>query len=151
MLRKHSEEKKSAYACSAEMRAQKKSEPPRMQSQLRQWPCQIRLIPINAPYLDGADLLISADCAAYSRGSFHGDFMQDRVTLIGCPKLDADDYLERLSEIISNNNIKSISIVRMEVPCCNGLETAVKRAIGASGKSIPWQTVTLSTDGKILE
>lgn len=120
-------------------------------SQLMQWPCQIKLVPPNAPYLDGANLLIAADCTAYAYGSFHNDFMRNRVTLIGCPKLDAGDYAEKLTQILRENNIKSVKIVRMEVPCCGGLENAVKRALMASGKMIPWQVVTVSTDGKILE
>ena len=120
-------------------------------SQLMQWPCQIKLVPINAPYFDGANLLIAADCTAYAYGSFHQDFIRNHITLIGCPKLDEGDYAEKLTQIISNNNIKSVKVVRMEVPCCGGIENAVKRALMASGKFIPWQVVTVSTDGKILE
>ncbi len=120
-------------------------------SQLMQWPCQIKLVPINAPYFDGANLLITADCTAYAYGSFHQDFIRNHITLIGCPKLDEGDYAEKLTQIISNNNIKSVKVVRMEVPCCGGIENAVKRALMASGKFIPWQVVTVSTDGKILE
>jgi NAD-dependent dihydropyrimidine dehydrogenase PreA subunit len=120
-------------------------------SQLTQWPVQIKLAPILAPYFNGADLLIAADCTAYAFGDFHNTFIKNRVTLIGCPKLDEGDYAEKLTEIISGNHIKSITIVRMEVPCCGGLENAAKRALQASGKSIPWQVVTISTDGKILE
>jgi ferredoxin len=119
--------------------------------ELRQWPVQIKLVPVNAPYFDGAELLISADCAAYARGSFHGDFMRNRVTLIGCPKLDAVDYSEKLTAIIARNNIKSVTVVRMEVPCCGGIESAVKTALAASGRTIPWRVVTLSTDGEIVE
>lgn len=120
-------------------------------SQLMQWPCQIKLVPPNAPYLDGANLLIAADCTAYAYGSFHNDFMRNHVTLIGCPKLDEGDYAEKLTHILRDNNIKSVKIVRMEVPCCGGLENAVKRALMACEKMIPWQVVTISTDGKILE
>ncbi len=120
-------------------------------SQLMQWPCQIKLVPPNAPYLDGANLLIAADCTAYAYGSFHNNFMRNHITLIGCPKLDEGDYAEKLTRILRENNIKSVKIVRMEVPCCGGLENAVKRALMASGKMIPWQVVTISTDGKILE
>ena len=120
-------------------------------SQLTQWPVQIKLAPILAPYFNGADLLIAADCTAYAFVDFHNTFIKNRVTLIGCPKLDEGDYAEKLTEIISGNHIKSITIVRMEVPCCGGLENAAKRALQASGKSIPWQVVTISTDGKILE
>ena len=120
-------------------------------SQLMQWPCQIKLVPPNAPYFDGANLLIAADCTAYAYGSFHNDFMRNHVTLIGCPKLDEGDYAEKLTHILRENNIKSVKIVRMEVPCCGGLENAVKRALMACGKMIPWQVVTISTDGKILE
>ncbi len=120
-------------------------------SQLSQWPCQIKLVPVNAPYFDDANLLIAADCTAFAYGSFHQDFIRGHITLIGCPKLDEGDYAEKLTQIIRNNNVKSVKIVRMEVPCCGGLEHAVKRALQASGKFIPWQVVTISTDGKILE
>ena len=120
-------------------------------SQLSQWPCQIKLVPVNAPYFDDANLLIAADCTAFAYGSFHQDFIRNHITLIGCPKLDEGDYAEKLTQIIQNNNIKSVKIVRMEVPCCGGLEYAVKRALQASGKFIPWQVVTISTYGKILE
>ncbi len=120
-------------------------------SQLSQWPCQIKLVPTNAPYFDGANLLIAADCTAYAYGNFHNEFIKNHITLIGCPKLDEGDYTEKLTQIIKNNNIKSVKVVRMEVPCCSGIENAVKRALQASGKFIPWQVVTISTDGKILE
>lgn len=120
-------------------------------SQLMQWPCQIKLVPTRAPYLENANLLIAADCAAYARATFHNDFMKNHITLIGCPKLDAGDYTEKLTEIIRENNIKSVRIVRMEVPCCAGIENATKRAIQNSGKFIPWQVITIGTDGKILE
>lgn len=122
-----------------------------LSSQLMQWPCQIKLVPTNAPYFDGANLLIAADCTAYAYGSFHNDFMRNHITLIGCPKLDEGDYADKLTAIIKNNNIKSVKVVRMEVPCCGGIENAVKRALMASGKFIPWQVITISTDGKILE
>ena len=121
------------------------------QSQLAQWPCQIKLIPVHAPYLNGANLLIAADCTAYAYGSFHQDFMRNHVTLIGCPKLDEGDYAEKLTQILLHNDIKSVKILRMEVPSCGGLENAVKRALQASGKFLPWQVVTITTDGKILE
>jgi len=120
-------------------------------SQLRQWPVQIKLAPVNAPWFDGANLLIAADCTAYAYGNFHNDFIRNRVTLIGCPKLDEGDYTEKLTAIIANNNIRSVTIVRMEVPCCGGIENAAKRAIQASGKFLPWQVVTISTDGRIME
>ena len=120
-------------------------------SQLAQWPCQIKLVPLNAPYFDGANLLIAADCTAYAYGSFHADFMRNHITLIGCPKLDEGDYTDKLAAIIKNNNIQSVKIVKMEVPCCNALANAVKQALQASGKFIPWQIVTISTDGKILD
>ena len=120
-------------------------------SQLMQWPCQIKLVPVNAPYFDDANLLIAADCTAYAYGNFHNDFIRNHITLIGCPKLDQGDYSEKLTQIIANNNIKSVKIVRMEVPCCGGIENAVKRALQASGKFIPWQVVTISTSGKIIE
>lgn len=122
-----------------------------VQSQLSQWPCQIKLVPVNAPYFDGTNLLIAADCTAYAYGNFHNEFIRNHITLIGCPKLDEGDYTEKLTQIIANNNIKSVKVVRMEVPCCGGLENAVKRALQESGKFIPWQVVTVSTDGKILE
>ena len=120
-------------------------------SQLMQWPCQIRLVPVNAPYFDGSNLLIAADCTAYAYGSFHQDFIRNHITLIGCPKLDAGEWAEKLAQIIKNNDIKSVKIVRMEVPCCGGIEQAAKRAIQESGRFIPWQVVTITTDGKILE
>lgn len=120
-------------------------------SRLLQWPCQIKLIPPNAPYLDGANLLIAADCTAYAYGNFHNDFIRNRITLIGCPKLDDCDYSDKLTSIISDNDIKSVTVVRMEVPCCDEMETALNKAIQASGKSIPRQVVTISTDGKILD
>ena len=120
-------------------------------SQLAQWPCQIKLAPVNAPYFDGARLLIAADCAAYAYAGIHEDFMAGKVTLIGCPKLDNVDYSEKLSQIIAHNDIQSVTILRMEVPCCGGLEMAAKKALQQSGKFIPWQVVTLSVDGKILD
>ncbi len=123
----------------------------KIESHLSQWPIQIKLIPISAPYFDGVNLLIAADCTAYAYGDFHRDFIKNRITLIGCPKLDAIDYSNKLTAIISNNNIKSITVVRMEVPCCGGIENAVKKALQASGKIIPWQVITISTDGKIIE
>jgi NAD-dependent dihydropyrimidine dehydrogenase PreA subunit len=122
-----------------------------VQSQLAQWPCQIKLVPENAPYFDGADLLVAADCTAFAYGNFHNEFIRNRITLIGCPKLDEGDYAEKLTRIIANNDIRSVKIVRMEVPCCGGLENAVKRALQASGKFIPWQVVIISTDGKVLD
>lgn len=121
------------------------------QSQLMQWPVQIKLVPIKAPYFDGANLLIAADCTAYAYANFHSEFIRNRITLIGCPKLDEGDYAEKLTAILSNNNIKSVTIVRMEVPCCGGIENAAKRAIQASGKFFPWQVVTITTDGHIKE
>ncbi|MFK4786022.1 ATP-binding protein [Fusobacterium sp. MFO224] len=120
-------------------------------SQLRQWPVQIKLVPINAPYFENSNLLIAADCTAYAYANFHEEFMKNKVTLIGCPKLDMIDYSEKLTDIIKNNNIKSVTVVRMEVPCCGGIENASKIALKESGKFIPWQIVTISTDGKILK
>ena len=120
-------------------------------SRLSNWPVQIKLAPVNADCFDGADLLIAADCSAYAFGSFHEDFVKGRITLIGCPKLDEGDYTEKLTAIISNNDIKSVTIVRMEVPCCGGIENAAKNALKASGKFIPWQVVTVSSDGRILD
>lgn len=125
--------------------------PDTIYSQLSQWPCQIKLVPVNAPYFDDANLLIAADCTAFAYGNFHNEFIRNHITLIGCPKLDEGDYAEKLTQIIANNNIKSVKVVRMEVPCCGGIENAVKRALQASGKFIPWQVVTISTEGKILE
>lgn len=128
-------------------RKQRKTE----QSRLMNWPVQIKLAPVKAPYFDGARLLIAADCTAYAYGNFHDDMMRGKVTLIGCPKLDGIDYSEKLTEIIKNNEIQSVTVVRMEVPCCGGLEMAAKKALQASGKFIPWQIVTLSVEGKILD
>ena len=120
-------------------------------SQLRQWPVQIKLVPTRAPYFDGAHLLIAADCTAYAYASFHEKFIRSRITLIGCPKLDSVDYSEKLTEIIRNNDIQSVTVVRMEVPCCGGLEMAAKNAIQNSGKFLPWQVYTISIDGDIIE
>ena len=120
-------------------------------SSLQNWPVQIKLAPVNAPYFNDAKLLIAADCTAYAYASFHQDFIRNKITLIGCPKLDQVDYSEKLTAIIQNNNIQSVTIVRMEVPCCGGLEMAAKKALQNSGKFIPWQVVTISIDGKILE
>ena len=122
-----------------------------IQSQLMQWPSQIKLVPVNAPNFDGANLLIAADCTAYAYGNFHNEFIKNHITIVGCPKLDEGDYADKLTQIITSNNIKSVKIVRMEVPCCGGIENAAKRAIQNSGKFIPWQVVTISTDGKIIE
>lgn len=119
-------------------------------SQLSQWPVQIKLVPVNAPYFKDSNLLIAADCTAYAYGNFHNEFIRNHITLIGCPKLDDGDYADKLTQIIANNEIKSVTIVRMEVPCCGGLENAAKRALQASGKFIPWRVVTISTDGRIL-
>ena len=120
-------------------------------SQLRQWPVQIQLAPAHAPYFEDADLLIAADCTAYAYGNFHQEWMRGRVTLIGCPKLDAQDYSEKLTAILAGNTIKSVTVARMEVPCCGGLVNAVKQALQKSGKSVPCQVVTVSTDGAILK
>lgn len=120
-------------------------------SQLRQWPVQIKLAPVKAPYFENANLLIAADCTAYAYSDFHQEFIRNKITLIGCPKLDMEDYSEKLTEIIKDNEIKSVTVVRMEVPCCGGIELAVKKALMASKKMIPWQVVTISTDGRILE
>lgn len=116
----------------------------------RQWPVQLKLVPENAPYFNGADLLIAADCTAYVYGNFHDRFIRGRITLIGCPKLDGTDYSEKLAPILSQNDIKSITVVRMIVPCCGGIENAVKRALQISGKQIPLDVVTISTEGAIL-
>jgi len=122
-----------------------------IQSRLNQWPVQIKLVPPNAPYFNNANLLIAADCAAYAHGNFHQEFMQNRITIIGCPKLDAGDYSEKLTAILQQNHIKSVMIARLEVPCCGGIEHATKTALQQCGKMIPWQVVTISTDGQILE
>lgn len=119
-------------------------------SQLRQWPCQIKLAPVNAPYFSSADLLIAADCTAYAYAGIHENYMKDKVTLIGCPKLDSVDYSEKLMDILKNNDIKNITVLRMEVPCCGGLEAAVKKAVAGSGKTMPCQIVTISINGKVL-
>ena len=121
------------------------------QSQLRQWPVQIKLAPVNAPWFDGADVLVAADCTAYAYGNFHQEFIRGRVTLVGCPKLDSVDYAEKLTEILRNNAIRSVTVVRMEVPCCGGMENAVKKALQLSGRSIPCNVVIISTDGRILK
>lgn len=121
------------------------------QSQLRQWPVQIKLAPVNAPWFDGAKLLVAADCTAYAYANFHQDFIKGRITLVGCPKLDAVDYSDKLTEILKHNDIRSITVVRMEVPCCGGIEQAVKKALLNSGKLIPWDVVIVSTDGRILD
>ena len=122
-----------------------------VESQLRQWPCQIKLVPVNAPYFNNAHLLVAADCTAYAYANIHQDFMRNKITLIGCPKLDNEDYSNKLADILRHNEIKSITVVKMEVPCCNGLAYAVKNALIQSGKMIPWSIVTISVDGKIVE
>ena len=124
---------------------------PTIASQLNQWPVQIKLVPVNAAYFENANLLISADCTAYAYGNFHQEFMKNKVTLIGCPKLDEGDYSEKLTAILEENKIKSVTVVRMEVPCCGGIENAVKIALKNSDKMIPWHVVTISTDGRVLE
>ncbi len=121
----------------------------KVQSRLSQWPVQIKLVPVNAAYFENADLLIAADCSAYAYGDFHNEFIRNRVTLIGCPKLDDEDYSQKLTQIISLNNIRSVTVVRMEVPCCGGIQYAAQKAIEVSGKKIPLNVVTITTDGKI--
>jgi len=120
-------------------------------SRLAQWPCQIKLVPIQAPFFEGAKLLIAADCTAFAYANLHEEFMKGKVTIIGCPKLDDIDYSEKLTAIIRDNDIKSVTIVRMEVPCCGGLQRAAENALRASGKFIPWQVVTISRDGRVLD
>ncbi len=122
-----------------------------VESELTQWPVQIKLAPVNAPYFENANLLIAADCTAYAYGDFHRKYIRNRVTLIGCPKLDEGDYTEKLTEIISSNGIKSVKVVRMEVPCCGGIEAAVKKALKDSGKFIPWSVEVISADGRVLD
>jgi ferredoxin len=121
------------------------------ESQLMQWPVQIKLVPVSAPYFENANLLVAADCSAYAYANFHNRFIKNHITLIGCPKLDEGDYAEKLTEILKRNNIKSVTVTRMEVPCCGGIENAVKQALINCGKLIPWQVVTISTEGKILD
>ena len=123
----------------------------KMESQLQQWPVQIKLVPTQAPYFEGAKLLIAADCTAYAYANFHQDFIRGKVVLVGCPKLDSVDYSEKLEEIIQSHNISSMTVVRMEVPCCGGLEMAAKKALQNSGKFIPWQVVTVTVDGRLVE
>ena len=130
---------------------QETTAPATQESQLSQWPVQIRLVPANAPYFSGAKLLIAADCTAYAYAAFQEKFIKGHITLVGCPKLDSVDYSEKLTEIIEKNDIRSVTVVRMEVPCCGGLEQAAKTALQKSGKFIPWQVVTISTDGRILD
>lgn len=156
---KASEEEKHQGGCPGsrvrQMKREEHAAEPRcagaVESQLENWPVQIKLAPVQAPYFDGANLLIAADCTAYAYGNFHQEFIRKRVTLIGCPKLDQVDYEEKLEAIIRQNNIKSVTIVRMEVPCCGGLELAAKRALQNSGKFLPWQVVIVTVDGKILD
>lgn len=146
------EREAAAYDEQAVLENQKKAAPAGIQpSQLAQWPCQIKLVPVNAPYFQGAKLLIAADCTAYAYANVHQEFMRGKVTIIGCPKLDDVDYSEKLTQILENNDIKSVTILRMEVPCCGGLEMAAKKALKESGKFIPWQVVTISIDGEILD
>lgn len=123
----------------------------KVESELMQWPVQIKLMPVKSAFYQNANLLIAADCSAYAYGNFHRDFMRNHITVIGCPKLDAGDYTEKLTQIIANNDIKSVTIVRMEVPCCGRLEMAAKNALKSSGKFIPWRVVTITTDGEIKE
>ena len=156
---KANQQKKAALPCGCPGTNSKKrqrenvvdTKAPEISSRLSQWPVQIKLAPVHAPYFDGANLLIAADCTAYAYGNFHEKFIKNRITLIGCPKLDNTDYAEKLTEIIRCNDIKSVTIVRMEVPCCSGIEHAVKTALQQSGKFIPWQVTVLSTDGDIKD
>jgi Fe-S-cluster-containing hydrogenase component 2 len=140
-----------AYDEMAVKAAKQQTEYSRPVSRLNRWPCQIKLLPTQAPLYDEAKLLIAADCTAYAYANMHEDFMKGKITLIGCPKLDAVDYSEKLTQIIAGNEIKGVTVVRMEVPCCGGIENAVKKALKASGKFIPWQVVTISRDGKIID
>ena len=134
-----------------EKRRKAQAENMKIESELLQWPCQIKLMPVKSAFYKDANLLIAADCSAYAYGNFHRDFMRNHITVIGCPKLDAGDYTEKLTQIIANNDIKSVTIVRMEVPCCGRLEMAAKNALKNSGKFIPWKVVTITTDGDIKE
>ena len=151
------EERENALPCGCPGTAARSIERPEISgptgelpSQLRQWPVQIQLVNTRAPYLDGADLLVAADCTAYAYGDFHRRFIRGRVALIGCPKLDSVDYSEKLTEILRENDIRSLTVVRMEVPCCGGIEFAVRKAIQESGKFLPWHVVTISAEGRIL-
>ena len=130
---------------------QKVESPTRAESQLNQWPCQIKLAPVNAPYFDNAHLLVAADCTAFAYANIHQDFMRNKITIIGCPKLDEIDYSQKLTQILANHDIKSVTVLRMEVPCCGGIVHAVKNALIASGNMVPWNVVTISTDGSIIE
>lgn len=141
----------SSQAIPNEARSNNQQEKTISQSELRQWPIQIKLAPVNAPYFNGANLLIAADCTAYAYGDFHNRFMKNKITLVGCPKLDAINYSEKLTEILRINDIKSLTVVKMQVPCCTGMVTAVTTALKDSGKMIPWQIHTITSDGKILE
>ena len=137
---------------SAETEAvQKAGSPARAESQLGQWPCQIKLVPVNAPYFDNAHLLVAADCTAFAYANMHQDFMRNKITIIGCPKLDEVDYSQKLTQILANHNIKSVTVLRMEVPCCGGIVHAVKNALITSGNMVPWNVVTISTDGSIID
>lgn len=120
-------------------------------SRLSQWPVQLKLVPVQAPYLDGAQLLVAADCSAYAYGNFHEDFIKGKTVLIGCPKLDGVDYSHKLTQLLALNNVRGVTVVRLEVPCCGGLEYAVRQALQRSGKKLPWQVVTLAIDGRILQ
>ncbi len=157
MESKQKEPEKLACGCPGTMAKKLRTAPPAhvpaepAPSFLGQWPVQIKLVPVNAPYFENASLLIAADCSAYAYNNFHSDFMRNKVTLIGCPKLDEGDYAEKLTAILTRNNIKNVTVTRMEVPCCGGIEHAVKTALQNCGKMIPWQVVTISTDGQILE
>lgn len=141
---------KEAVAANQKQKMAVRQPVPAAASELGQWPVQINLVAANAPFLAGADLLIAADCTAYAYGNFHREFMHGRVTLVGCPKLDESDYSEKLTDIIRQNHIRSVTVVRMEVPCCSGIEHAAMTALENSGKRIPWQTVTISKDGRVL-
>ncbi|NPV92697.1 MAG: 4Fe-4S binding protein [Firmicutes bacterium] len=123
---------------------------PKVESELRQWPCQIKLVPVTAPYFDGADLLVAADCTAYAYANIHQDFIRGRVTLIGCPKLDQTEYAEKLGEILKRNQVKSVTVLRMEVPCCGGMVNSVRSALAASGREIPLDVVTIGIKGEVI-
>lgn len=142
---------KEAVKANKESMKKKEEKESDIKSNLNQWPVQIKLVPVDAPYFDGANLLIAADCTAFSYGNFHNRFMKDKITLIGCPKLDEVDYADKLTEILKTNDINSIAITRMEVPCCSGIVNAVKKALKNSGKVIPWRVTTISTEGEIIE
>ncbi len=139
------------HSAQAQAQAQTQAQTVEQPSRLQQWPVQIKLVPTRAPYFDGAKLLVAADCTAFAHGAFHERFIKDHIVLVGCPKLDGTDYSKKLAEIIRENDIQSVTVARMEVPCCAGLEHMVKAALQASGKFIPWSVAVISLEGEVLD